>query len=90
VGALPRNQNPNFESREPSSRQVHKHVPENMRATTPMTLRATAGLRLLPEGPDAARAIMESVTVKLQAAGLYVHDDYISVLSGAPVPPPLV
>jgi len=62
---------------------VHNHVPVALRATTPMTLRATAGIRLLPAGPQAAQAIMEAVTAKLQGAGLYVHDDYVSVLSGA-------
>jgi apyrase len=69
-------------SLEPLLRVVHNHVPEAVRATTPMTLRATAGIRLLPEGPQAAQAIMQAVTAKLKASGLYVHDDYVSVLSG--------
>ena len=33
-------------------------VPAHLRPRTPLTLRATAGLRLLPEGPEAADAIL--------------------------------
>lgn len=71
------------DSLDPLLQVVLSHVPEAVRATTPMTLRATAGIRLLPEGPQAATAIMQAVTAKLKGAGLYVHDDYVSVLSGA-------
>jgi hypothetical protein len=41
-------------------------VPLRARASTKLTLRATAGLRLLPEGADAAQAIMDAVKIKLQ------------------------
>jgi apyrase len=58
-------------------------VPPDQRKSTKLTLRATAGLRLLPEGPDAAQAIMDAVKVKLQATEFKVPDEYITVLDGS-------
>ena len=40
------------------------------------------GLRLLPEGQEAANQIMEKVTEKLKAEGFYIADDYINILGG--------
>mmetsp|Transcript_9890 Transcript_9890/g.11418 ORF Transcript_9890/g.11418 Transcript_9890/m.11418 type:complete len:482 (+) Transcript_9890:145-1590(+) len=57
-------------------------VPESKWATTPLTLRATAGLRLLPEGQEAADAIMKEVKDLLQSTGFLVKDDYVSILGG--------
>ena len=39
-------------------------------------------MRLLPEGQDAANAIMAKVTEKLKAEGFYIADDYINILGG--------
>mmetsp|Transcript_15659 Transcript_15659/g.26391 ORF Transcript_15659/g.26391 Transcript_15659/m.26391 type:complete len:466 (-) Transcript_15659:31-1428(-) len=70
------------DSLDPLLAKVRESVPLDKRATTPMTLRATAGLRLLPEGQDAANAIMAKVTEKLKAEGFYIADDYINILGG--------
>ena len=58
-------------------------VPPNQRKSTKLTLRATAGLRLLPEGPDAAQAIMDAVKGKLQDTEFAVPDSYVTILDGA-------
>lgn len=58
-------------------------VPEEKRAVTPLTLRATAGLRLLPEGQAAATAILEKVQEKLQATPFNVPDEHVSILDGS-------
>mmetsp|Transcript_22452 Transcript_22452/g.31211 ORF Transcript_22452/g.31211 Transcript_22452/m.31211 type:complete len:510 (+) Transcript_22452:58-1587(+) len=70
------------ESLEPLLEKVREHVPLHKRSTTPMTLRATAGIRLLPEGAEAAQAIMAAVGAKLRKEGLYMEEDYVSILGG--------
>ena len=58
-------------------------VPARARKRTPLTLRATAGLRLLPEGPAAADAIMDAVRSKLVRTGFDVDPSRgVSILSG--------
>jgi len=58
-------------------------VPLRARASTKLTLRATAGLRLLPEGADAAQAIMDAVKIKLQATAFVVPDQFVTILDGS-------
>mmetsp|Transcript_8268 Transcript_8268/g.17055 ORF Transcript_8268/g.17055 Transcript_8268/m.17055 type:complete len:464 (-) Transcript_8268:251-1642(-) len=70
------------DSLEPLLEKVREKVPLEKRASTPMTLRATAGLRLLPEGQEAANQIMAKVTEKLKAEGFYIAEDYINILGG--------
>ena len=59
-----------------------RSVPARARKRTPLTLRATAGLRLLPEGPAAADAIMDAVRSKLSRTGFDVKSRDVSILSG--------
>lgn len=60
-----------------------RSVPARARKRTPLTLRATAGLRLLPEGPAAADAIMDAVRSKLVRTGFDVNPSRdVSILSG--------
>ena len=59
-----------------------RSVPARARKRTPLTLRATAGLRLLPEGPAAADAIMDAVRSKLARTGFDVKSRDVSILSG--------
>ena len=60
-----------------------KSVPKRARKHTPLTLRATAGLRLLPEGPAAATAIMDEVRRKLAKTGFDVPNNHVSILGGS-------
>ena len=60
-----------------------KSVPKRARQHTPLTLRATAGLRLLPEGPAAATAIMDEVRRKLAKTGFDVPNHHVSILGGS-------
>ena len=60
-----------------------KSVPKRARKHTPLTLRATAGLRLLPEGPAAATAIMDEVRRKLAKTGFDVPNHHVSILGGS-------
>lgn len=60
-----------------------KSVPPGQRKSTKLTLRATAGLRLLPEGPEAAQAIMDAVKTKLQGTEFVVPDEYVTILDGS-------
>ena len=46
-------------------------VPESARRETPFSVRATAGLRLMPEGREAADAIVEAVRRKIANAGFH-------------------
>jgi apyrase len=57
-------------------------VPAKMRSRTKLTLRATAGIRLLPEGAEAAEAIMRAARKKLMGTGFDVEDRRVSVMSG--------
>ena len=67
---------------EPLMETAMKHVPEKLRSSTPLTLRATAGLRLLPEGPEAASALLEASKVKVGEYGFRLDDEYVSILDG--------
>ena len=67
---------------EPLMETALKHVPEEMRSSTPLTLRATAGLRLLPEGPEAASALLEASKMKVGEYGFRLDDEYVSILDG--------
>ena len=58
-------------------------VPAHLRPRTPLTLRATAGLRLLPEGPEAADAILAAARAKLEATEFLVRPDRVTLLDGA-------
>ena len=58
-------------------------VPANKRARTKLTLRATAGLRLLPEGPEAAAAVLDAVRARLGGVDFLVPDDGVTLLDGA-------
>ena len=58
-------------------------VPAHLRPRTPLTLRATAGLRLLPEGPEAADAILDAARAKLEATEFLVRPDRVTLLDGA-------
>ena len=58
-------------------------VPANKRARTKLTLRATAGLRLLPEGPEAAAAVLDAVRARLRGVDFLVPDDGVTLLDGA-------
>ena len=60
-----------------------KSVPKRAWKHTPLTLRATAGLRLLPEGPAAATAIMDEVRRKLAKTGFDVPNNHVSILGGS-------
>lgn len=67
---------------EPLMATAVKHVPEKLRSSTPLTLRATAGLRLLPEGQEAASALLEASKMKVGEYGFRMDDEYVSILDG--------
>eukprot|EP00854_Cymbomonas_tetramitiformis_P020093 gene20093-24054_t len=69
-------------SLKPLLEKALERVPADKRAQTPLTLRATAGLRLLPEGAQAAADIMEKVAELLKASGFNVKDSFVSILGG--------
>lgn len=55
-------------------------VPESMRATTPVFLMATAGLRMV--GEAAKDAILASVCVELEASGFLFKCEWATMMSG--------
>jgi len=58
-------------------------VPELARSATPFSVRATAGLRLMPEGQGAADAIMDSVRAKIARAGFHPQSEtFVSIMDG--------
>ena len=57
--------------------------PRTNAARTKLTLRATAGLRLLPEGPEAAAAVLDAVRARLGGVDFLVPDDGVTLLDGA-------
>ena len=71
-----------YKRQDPLVATAMRSVPARARKRTPLTLRATAGLRLLPEGPAAADAIMDAVRSKLSRTGFDVKSRDVSILSG--------
>lgn len=59
---------------------ARSHVPAPQRASTPVRLMATAGLRLLP--PGAAAAILGSCRRELLRSGFEFRDEWAEVISG--------
>lgn len=59
-----------------------KTVPEPLRAATALSLKATAGLRLLPGGK--AEAILEAVEALLKTYPFRVGEDAVGIMDGAP------
>uniref|UniRef100_A0A914UNQ6 Uncharacterized protein n=1 Tax=Plectus sambesii TaxID=2011161 RepID=A0A914UNQ6_9BILA len=57
-----------------------KAVPQHLWGHTPLALKATAGLRLLPE--DQAEAILEAVANTVTASPFLVNEDSVVVMSG--------
>jgi len=58
-------------------------VPESARRETPFSVRATAGLRLMPEGREAADAIVEAVRRKIANAGFHPSSaSFVSIMDG--------
>ena len=59
-------------------------VPARARSATPFSVRATAGLRLMPEGQGAADAIMDSVRAKIASAGFHPASAsaFVSIMDG--------
>nr|CDS30437.1 hypothetical protein HmN_000283700 [Hymenolepis microstoma] len=65
----------------PLLEQVNTHVPLHKRSQTPLFLRATAGLRLLPE--FAADALLESVYSLFNSSGFYLPTEgAVSIMDG--------
>lgn len=59
-------------------------VPARERASTPLSVRATAGLRLMPEGREAADAIMKEVRDKIAASGFHAKSEsFVGIMDGA-------
>lgn len=60
-------------------------VPARERASTPLSVRATAGLRLMPEGREAADAIMKAVRDKIAASGFHAKssESFVGIMDGA-------
>jgi len=59
-------------------------VPRSERANTPFSVRATAGLRLMPEGREAADAIMTAVRDRIASAGFHARSEsFVSVMDGS-------
>jgi len=59
-------------------------VPARERASTPLSVRATAGLRLMPEGREAADTIMKAVRDKIAASGFHARSEsFVGVMDGA-------
>ena len=59
-------------------------VPRSERANTPFSVRATAGLRLMPEGREAADAIMTAVRDRIASAGFHARSEsFVSVMDAA-------
>ncbi|CAG9466246.1 unnamed protein product [Pedinophyceae sp. YPF-701] len=67
-------------SLEPLMKAALEAVPASLHAQTPVELRATAGLRLLPGGK--ADAILDAVREYLRAQPFKFEDDMVSVLDG--------
>jgi apyrase len=67
---------------EPLMQTAMENVPEKFRSSTPITLRATAGLRLLPEGAEAAERILEKSKALVGGYGFRMDDEYVSILDG--------
>ncbi|WKY09835.1 hypothetical protein Q1695_002301 [Nippostrongylus brasiliensis] len=60
---------------------AHKNVPQFMWERTPITLKATAGLRLLPG--DMADDILDAVESEINKSGFFVVPDAVSIMSGS-------
>lgn len=64
-------------------RRAESVVPARARKSTPLSVRATAGLRLMPEGQGAAEAIMASVRAKISLAGFHpASEKFVSIMDG--------
>lgn len=68
------------ESLKPLLERAKTKVPTNMRESTPVVLRATAGLRMV--GEDAAQGILKEVRVVLKESGFLFEDSWASILGG--------
>ncbi|GMR56514.1 hypothetical protein PMAYCL1PPCAC_26709 [Pristionchus mayeri] len=55
-------------------------VPEKLRGRTPIVMKATAGLRLLPG--DAAHRILEKVNASVRASGFVCMENCVGILDG--------
>jgi len=58
-----------------------KRIPEELWSSTPLSLKATAGLRMLPE--DATIDILSAVSDEMQTFEFKMIDDAVSIMSGA-------
>ncbi|XP_038606932.1 ectonucleoside triphosphate diphosphohydrolase 6 isoform X1 [Tachyglossus aculeatus] len=57
-----------------------KEIPFNLWKGTPLVLKATAGLRLLPEGK--AQKLLQKVREVFKASPFFVGDDCVSIMNG--------
>nr|CAD2191616.1 unnamed protein product [Meloidogyne enterolobii] len=57
-----------------------KHIPEELWAKTPITFRATAGVRLLND--KEAEGLLSHIETEIMSSGLLVDDDAVGMLSG--------
>ncbi|CAJ0582547.1 unnamed protein product, partial [Mesorhabditis spiculigera] len=60
--------------------KVHETIPPALWIRTPIALKATAGLRLLPKGQ--ADAILDEVRAEIDASGLFVVENAVEILDG--------
>ncbi|KAF2365888.1 Nucleoside phosphatase GDA1/CD39 [Trinorchestia longiramus] len=67
-------------SLEPLLQLAYSRVPESSRAQTPLVLKATAGLRLLPE--HQAQALLQEVNQLLQASEFYTTENSVGIMDG--------
>ncbi|KAK3890747.1 hypothetical protein Pcinc_005321 [Petrolisthes cinctipes] len=59
---------------------ARERVPAEYRAKTPLVLKATAGLRLLP--PEKADALLQEVNVVLSASGFHTTEHSVGIMDG--------
>lgn len=60
--------------------EVRTFVPEEFRASTPLVLKATAGLRMLE--PNEAQNLLNTVRDVLLNSEFLVHDDAVEIMDG--------
>mmetsp|Transcript_6497 Transcript_6497/g.19724 ORF Transcript_6497/g.19724 Transcript_6497/m.19724 type:complete len:400 (+) Transcript_6497:110-1309(+) len=66
---------------EPLLAAIREEVPKDMQASTPIHLRATAGLRLT--GEEKAEALLQDTRSVLGRSGFHFKEDFVSIIDGS-------